>query len=97
MPFNRRRADQGCDEQTEQAEQRYHLLSDLTAVGNVEVPSIYAGREPAARRERALALLGRLGLAERTRHLPGQLSGGRQQRVSIARALMNGGAIILHR
>jgi macrolide transport system ATP-binding/permease protein len=75
--------------------QRYHLLSDLTAVGNVEVPSIYAGRDPAARRERALALLARLGLSERTRHLPGQLSGGQQQRVSIARALMNGGAIIL--
>lgn len=75
--------------------QRYHLLSDLSAVGNVEVPSIYAGRDPTARRERALALLARLGLAERTRHLPGQLSGGQQQRVSIARALMNGGAIIL--
>ncbi|KTR83733.1 macrolide transporter [Novosphingobium barchaimii] len=75
--------------------QRYHLLSDLSAVGNVEVPSIYAGRDPTARRERALALLARLGLGERTRHLPGQLSGGQQQRVSIARALMNGGAIIL--
>ncbi|MBU0557288.1 MAG: MacB family efflux pump subunit [Alphaproteobacteria bacterium] len=75
--------------------QRYHLLSDLSAVGNVEVPSIYAGRDPAARRDRALALLARLGLGERTRHLPGQLSGGQQQRVSIARALMNGGAIIL--
>jgi len=75
--------------------QRYHLLSDLSAVGNVEVPSIYAGRDPAARRERALALLERLGLGQRTRHLPGQLSGGQQQRVSIARALMNGGAIIL--
>ncbi|MEA3538427.1 MAG: MacB family efflux pump subunit [Pseudomonadota bacterium] len=75
--------------------QRYHLLSDLSAVGNVEVPSIYAGRDPTARHERALALLTRLGLGERTRHLPGQLSGGQQQRVSIARALMNGGAIIL--
>ncbi len=75
--------------------QRYHLLSDLSAVGNVEVPSIYAGRNPMARRERALALLARLGLGERTRHLPGQLSGGQQQRVSIARALINGGAIIL--
>ncbi|MCW2395758.1 MULTISPECIES: MacB family efflux pump subunit [unclassified Sphingobium] len=75
--------------------QRYHLLSDLSALGNVEVPSIYAGRDPTAQRERALALLARLGLGERTRHLPGQLSGGQQQRVSIARALMNGGAIIL--
>jgi len=75
--------------------QRYHLLSDLSAVGNVEVPSVYAGYEPGARRARATALLTRLGLGERTRHLPSQLSGGQQQRVSIARALMNGGAIIL--
>ncbi|MEN5231048.1 MacB family efflux pump subunit [Brevundimonas naejangsanensis] len=75
--------------------QRYHLLSDLTAVGNVEVPAIYAGRDPRARRARAFELLARLGLGERTLHRPGQLSGGQQQRVSIARALMNGGAIIL--
>lgn len=75
--------------------QRYHLLGDLTARGNVEVPSIYAGTPAEARHDRAAALLGRLGLAERTGHRPGQLSGGQQQRVSIARALMNGGSVIL--
>ncbi|KAF1048903.1 MacB family efflux pump subunit [Xylophilus sp.] len=75
--------------------QRYHLLGDLTARGNVEVPAIYAGMPSAQRHDRAAALLGRLGLADRTGHRPGQLSGGQQQRVSIARALMNGGSVIL--
>ena len=75
--------------------QRYHLLTDLTALDNVEVPAIYAGRSRRARAERATGLLARLGLAERTGHRPGQLSGGQQQRVSIARALMNGGKVIL--
>jgi macrolide transport system ATP-binding/permease protein len=75
--------------------QRYHLLTDLTAVGNVEIPSIYAGRDRRMRRERGKALLNRLGLADRLNYRPGQLSGGQQQRVSIARALMNGGEVIL--
>ncbi|RZL90042.1 MAG: ATP-binding cassette domain-containing protein, partial [Variovorax sp.] len=75
--------------------QRYHLLSDLTARGNVEVPAVYAGTPSDARHDRAAALLGRLGLAERVGYRPGQLSGGQQQRVSIARALMNGGSVIL--
>ncbi|SJZ84754.1 MacB family efflux pump subunit [Consotaella salsifontis] len=75
--------------------QRYHLLAELTAVGNVEIPAIYAGEPPAVRDERARALLERLGMGERTEHRPGQLSGGQQQRVSIARALMNGGNVIL--
>ncbi|HEY0201994.1 MAG TPA: ABC transporter permease, partial [Burkholderiaceae bacterium] len=75
--------------------QRYHLLSDLTALGNVEVPAIYANTPKAQRHARAQALLERLGLADRTGYRPGQLSGGQQQRVSIARALMNGGSVIL--
>jgi macrolide transport system ATP-binding/permease protein len=75
--------------------QRYHLLADLTALGNVEVPAVYAGLARGARHERARALLSRLGLADRMTHRPNQLSGGQQQRVSIARALMNGGAVIL--
>lgn len=75
--------------------QRYHLLADLSAQGNVEVPAVYAGKRREARLERASALLARLGLADRSGHRPGQLSGGQQQRVSIARALMNGGDIIL--
>ncbi len=75
--------------------QRYHLLGDLDARGNVEVPAIYAGPPAEARRSRAEALLARLGLSDRMGHKPGQLSGGQQQRVSIARALMNGGEVIL--
>lgn len=75
--------------------QRYHLLPHLSAAHNVEVPGVYAGLGKAARRERAVALLQRLGLSERVSYRPSQLSGGQQQRVSIARALMNGGQVIL--
>ena len=75
--------------------QRYHLLGDLTAEGNVEVPAIYAGTTPYARKQRATALLTELGLGNKTQNRPSQLSGGQQQRVSIARALMNGGDVIL--
>ena len=75
--------------------QRYHLLPDLNALGNVEIPAIYAGRDRAARHARAAAVLDKLGLADRTHHRPGQLSGGQQQRVSVARALMNGAEVIL--
>lgn len=75
--------------------QRYHLLSDLTAQDNVEVPAIYAGYPTELRHQRSEQLLRRLGLDERMHHKPNQLSGGQQQRVSIARALMNGGSIIL--
>jgi macrolide transport system ATP-binding/permease protein len=75
--------------------QRYHLLPHLDAVGNVELPAIYAGYNGRERRRRAISLLQRLGLGERLSHKPAALSGGQQQRVSIARALMNGGRIIL--
>lgn len=75
--------------------QRYHLLNDLTALQNVEVPAVYAGLNRAQRQERARSLLTRLGLQDRLDHKPGQLSGGQQQRVSIARSIMNGGRIIL--
>ena len=75
--------------------QRYNLLGDASAQENVEVPAIYAGLPAGPRRERARALLNRLGLGERLDYSPGRLSGGQQQRVSIARALMNGGRVIL--
>ncbi|KZC91409.1 macrolide transporter, partial [Stenotrophomonas maltophilia] len=75
--------------------QRYHLLGDLDARGNVEVPAVYAGSPGPVRNARAEQLLQRLGLGDRMHHKPGQLSGGQQQRVSIARALMNGGEVIL--
>ena len=75
--------------------QRYHLMGELDAVGNVEIPAIYAGRDRAYRRKRAKEILGQLGLSDRLTHHPNELSGGQQQRVSIARALMNGGEVIL--
>lgn len=75
--------------------QRYHLIPDLSALGNVEIPAIYANSERDSRRQRATALLGRLGLEGHEHHKPCELSGGQQQRVSIARALINGGKIIL--
>ena len=75
--------------------QRYHLLGDLSASGNVEVPAIYAGVDSHLRQQRSAELLSELGLGERLHHRPSQLSGGQQQRVSIARALMNGGDVIL--
>ena len=75
--------------------QRYHLLGDLSASGNVEVPAIYAGVDSQLRQQRSAELLSELGLEERLHHRPSQLSGGQQQRVSIARALMNGGDVIL--
>ena len=75
--------------------QRYHLLGDLNATGNVEVPAIYAGADATERNARAKQLLTDLGLEDKTQNRPSQLSGGQQQRVSIARALMNGGDVIL--
>ncbi|WP_286740625.1 MULTISPECIES: MacB family efflux pump subunit [Acinetobacter] len=75
--------------------QRYHLLGDLNATSNVEVPAIYAGADATERNARAKQLLTDLGLGDKTQNRPSQLSGGQQQRVSIARALMNGGDVIL--
>lgn len=75
--------------------QRYHLLNELTALGNVEIPAIYAGCAPDMRKKRAEELLTRLGMGKRINHRPNQLSGGQQQRVSIARALMNNAEVIL--
>jgi macrolide transport system ATP-binding/permease protein len=75
--------------------QRYHLLGELTALGNVEMPAVYAGTPTTRRRDAAARLLTRLGMDKRLTHRPGQLSGGQQQRVSIARALINGADVIL--
>jgi macrolide transport system ATP-binding/permease protein len=75
--------------------QRYHLMNELDAVGNVEIPAIYAGQAHDERRERAHGILYRLGMGDRTHHRPNQLSGGQQQRVSIARALINDADVIL--
>ncbi len=75
--------------------QRYCLLAELDARGNVEMPAVYAGLSRPRRRDRADRLLARLGMADRAHHRPSQLSGGQQQRVSIARALINGAEVIL--
>ena len=76
--------------------QSFNLISSLTAIENVEMPMILAGVLSAAeRRERAEHLLARVGMGERVGHLPTQLSGGEQQRVTIARALANNPDILL--
>ena len=75
--------------------QAFHLMDELTAVENVELPALLAGRTPRAARRRATDLLDQVGLADRARHLPSQLSGGQRQRVAIARALANAPAIVL--
>jgi putative ABC transport system ATP-binding protein len=67
--------------------QAFHLMDELTAVENVELPALLAGRSPRAARRRAAELLEQVGLADRARHLPSALSGGERQRVAIARAL----------
>jgi len=75
--------------------QFHHLLAELTALDNVALPQMIAGRPRRAARERAQSLLAALGLGERGHHQPGQLSGGEQQRVAIARAMANHPKVIL--
>jgi putative ABC transport system ATP-binding protein len=66
--------------------QFFHLVPRLTALGNVELPMVFAGVDPAERRERALARLRAVGLEPRAGHRPDQLSGGERQRTALARA-----------
>jgi len=75
--------------------QTFNLLERLTATGNVELPLVYGRVPPTQRRERALATLKQVGLADRSDHRPTQLSGGQRQRVAIARALVHGPAMLL--
>ncbi len=75
--------------------QSFHLVSRLTAAGNVELPMIFAGIERSERRERVARSLEAVGLAERSEHRPEQLSGGERQRAAIARAVVMDPAIVL--
>jgi ABC-type lipoprotein export system ATPase subunit len=75
--------------------QAFHLMDELTAVENVELPALLAGRSPRAARQRATELLDRVGLTDRAKFLPTQLSGGQRQRVAVARALVADPLVVL--
>jgi ABC-type lipoprotein export system ATPase subunit len=75
--------------------QAFHLVDELTARENVELPALLAGRSPREARRRAAELLDRVGLADRATFLPAALSGGQRQRVAIARALSNNPLVVL--
>ena len=75
--------------------QAFHLLPGVTALENVILPLVYAKRPPSNIKERARELLAKVGMEHRLHHTPGQLSGGEQQRVTIARSLINDPRIIL--
>ena len=75
--------------------QFFHLLPRLSALGNVELPMLFAGTAPEERRERASLALKAVGLSHRAEHRPDQLSGGERQRVAIARAVVMDPAVLL--
>ncbi len=75
--------------------QFHHLLPEFTALENVSIPGWIAGKKKSAVQERAVELLQNLGLGERLDNKPHQLSGGEQQRVAVARALINNPAIVM--
>jgi len=75
--------------------QSFNLLPRLTALQNVELPMVYAGVNGKKRRQAALSALEKVGLTDRVHHKPAELSGGQNQRVAIARSLVNNPAIIL--
>lgn len=75
--------------------QQFNLIPSMTALENVELPMVLAGAERAARQRRAAACLADVGLAHRTTHRPTELSGGEQQRVAVARALVHDPPLLL--
>lgn len=75
--------------------QFHHLLPEFTALENVMIPAMIAGKSASEAKEKASELLGIVGLSERLSHKPSELSGGEQQRVAIARALVNSPSVLL--
>jgi putative ABC transport system ATP-binding protein len=75
--------------------QSFNLVPRTSAVSNVELPLVYSGLRRSERRRRALAALDMVGLSDRAKHLPSELSGGQIQRVAVARALVTGPAMLL--
>jgi ABC-type lipoprotein export system ATPase subunit len=75
--------------------QAFHLMDELSAVENIELPALLAGRSPRSARRRARELLEQVGLADRAGHLPSQMSGGQRQRVAVARALVADPVVVL--
>jgi lipoprotein-releasing system ATP-binding protein len=75
--------------------QFHHLLPDFSALENVMLPQLIAGKSRESARQRAEELLAQVGLAERMTHAPGELSGGEQQRVAVSRALANRPSVVL--
>jgi putative ABC transport system ATP-binding protein len=75
--------------------QAFHLVDELTALENIELPALLAGASPRTARDRARELLTRVDLTDRAEHLPSALSGGQRQRVAIARALANAPLVVL--
>ena len=75
--------------------QSFNLIGDLTVYENVELPLTYRGMRPAERKTRILTALERVGMSQRAKHLPNQLSGGEQQRVAVARAVAGEPSILL--